>query len=210
MGTDASGLRDVGGRLISSVITEAAGARIEVLRRQAPRHIMWRFRQPVPTLFWYRRGMERYRLDVDGRVLESSVSPSSSLTFYPAGVAIHGSFTVDNWTDYTVAFLDPRLVADRGVRLPLRPIVGFAHQPLVDSLRQLAREADHQDGMFELYAESWALQALVHLGRMARDQEPDHELPDGQAASPSRRSTKSSATCATTSPPASPSMTSPG
>jgi AraC family transcriptional regulator len=161
-----AGYRSVGGQLVGATVAGARHARVELLRRSSGGVIPWQFRQPAATLFWFRSGFRRFRLDIDGRGIEAGMSAANTLCYFPAQVPIDGEFVVDPLCDYAVVFLDPELATARGMPAPDRPFVGFTHERLICGLRDLTREAARPDSVFELYAEGWALSSMAHLVRL--------------------------------------------
>jgi hypothetical protein len=68
-------VRLVGGRIKSSVVTEAPGVRIETIYRVADGPWYWHFRQPEACLFWYKSVPERDRRAGGLRHPKSSMKP---------------------------------------------------------------------------------------------------------------------------------------
>ena len=164
--------RLVSGQLVSSIVAEAPNIRVEMLRRQTGGRISWQFRQPQLALFWYRRGFERFQLQIDGRPVSAGLSPKTSLGLFPAEVEVAGEFEGDEQCDYAVVFLDHAfVVAHRGLDFQ-RPLAAFGHEHLKQGLAGLCREAMAPDNLFDLFAEGWAMQALALLSRAERAEEP--------------------------------------
>lgn len=164
--------RVVSGQLVSSIVAEAANVRVEILRRQTGGRISWQFRQPQLALFWYRRGFDRFQLEIDGRPISAGLSPKISLGLFPAEVEVAGEFEGGEQCEYAVVFLDHALiVAHRGLDFQ-RPRVAFGHDHLKQGLAGLCREAMAPDNLFDLFAEGWAMQALALLSRAERAEGP--------------------------------------
>jgi AraC family transcriptional regulator len=167
---------DIGGagQLVSTTLADARHARVELLLSSGG-PVSWRFRPSVASLLWVRSGLREGCLDVHGRGARAHVSATKSLFFYPAQARFDGEFVVDPVCDYSVVFLDPESTTAPGIRLPVEPMLGFAHEPLVRGLRDLREEAEREDGLFDLYAEGWATLAMAHLVRLAG------RAPDGRS-----------------------------
>ena len=164
--------RLVGGELVSSVVADAAGMRLEMLRRRSSGRISWNFRQPQLALFWFRQGVGRVQLKIDGSSVNAKLSPKSSLGLFPANVGITGEFETDQYCEYAVVFLDQSIVAARRALEIQRPLIAFNHDPLKQGLAGLCREAIAPDKLFDLFAEGWALQAIAHLLRIDQTAAP--------------------------------------
>ncbi|CDR04346.1 helix-turn-helix domain-containing protein [Streptomyces iranensis] len=181
----AASRRHVGGELVSATTADARSARIELLRRHSSGTIEWRFRQPKLALFWFRHGVRRFQLNVDDRPFAAKVSATSGLCFFPSHVEIDGEFVVDDYCDYTVVLFEPGLLADRGIPLPKRPVVGFDHATMTGSLRELSRQAGQPDRLFRLYFEGWAMQSLAQLSRLTGRVAPRTSAMPGGLPAPS-------------------------
>ncbi|KWV59076.1 hypothetical protein AS156_33450 [Bradyrhizobium macuxiense] len=164
-------VRQVGGELVSSVITRSKPIRVEVLSRTSRPRMNWHFRQPELTLFWFRKGCARLRARLDGRPVEYDFSDAANLALFPAGTEIEGEWSVGPALDYVVVFLDPVFVQNRLNGLIQRPTVAFRHDQLARGLADLSEEATTPDNLFDLFAEGWASQALAHMARLSRSTE---------------------------------------
>ena len=158
--------RVVSGELVSSVVAQATSMRLEMLRRRSGGRISWSFCQPQLALFWFRQGVGRVQLKIDGSSVNARLSTDSSLGLFPANVGITGEFETDQYCEYAVVFLDQSFVAARNALEIHRPLVAFNHDPLKHGLTGLCREAIAPDKLFDLFAEGWALQAIAHLSRI--------------------------------------------
>ncbi|WP_158817477.1 AraC family transcriptional regulator [Methylocapsa sp. S129] len=166
--------RLVGGELVSSIVAQTMSVRVEMLRRRSSGRIAWRFRQPRLALFWFRHGLGRFRLEIDGSPIRAQISPTSSLGLFPADVGITGEFEVDRCCEYAVAFLDWGVLAARCELEFQRPLVAFSHDPIKQGFAGLCREATEPDNLFDLFAEGWALQTLAQLAQISRTTSPKH------------------------------------
>jgi AraC family transcriptional regulator len=165
-------VRLVGGDLVSSLITSTRTMRVEILRRETPSRMLWHFRQPELTLFWFRAGCEALHATIDGRPVSYRFSGTSNLAIFPARAEIQGEWEVGPSLDYTVVFLDPGFAAERLKTEIDSPLVAFGHEQLSRGLDELGREAATPDNFFDLFAEGWASQALALMARAARLPEP--------------------------------------
>ncbi|CAG2160963.1 helix-turn-helix domain-containing protein [Cupriavidus numazuensis] len=159
-------VREVGGELISSLIVDSEATRLEILTRRTPGQVVWRFCQPQPALFWWRRGAQGVRLQVDGHQIHSAINPKANMALFPAGTSIEGEFDVGTNCDYTAVFFKPSpFLAQVACRLD-RPLVGFADEDLQRGLDALCRESRNADSLYELFSEGWAMQAVALLARI--------------------------------------------
>jgi AraC family transcriptional regulator len=172
-------VRQVGGVLVSSVITRSKPVRVEVLRRVCRPRMHWHFRQPELTLFWFKEGCGSLRATVDGRPVEYGFSDASNLALFPAGTEIEGEWSVGPALDYVVVFLDPAFVHKRLNGIIEKPTIAFGHDQLTRGLAELSREAITPDNLFDLFAEGWANQALAHMARLSRDADAPKPLNRG-------------------------------
>jgi AraC family transcriptional regulator len=161
-------VRSVGGDVLSSLVTETACIRIETIRRRSVGKLHWHFRQPELSLFWFGIGAERLNARVDGRHISCDFPGRSRLCIFPSGTEIEGEWNAGPTADYTVVFLDPSFVASRLGADVCRPTIGFHHDGLSRGLAELQREAACPDGVFNLMAEGWAIQALAQIARVSR------------------------------------------
>jgi AraC family transcriptional regulator len=158
--------RLVSGQLVSSVSADATNIRIELLRRRTSGTISWQFCQPKLALFWFRRGFGRFQVNIGGATTSGILTPKEDLGLFPAETSIYGEFEGDPQREYVVVFLDRSLMGvRRGLEIQ-QPLIGFGHDHLKDGLAALCREAMAPDQLFDLFAEGWAMQALVHLSRL--------------------------------------------
>ena len=164
--------RVVGGTVLDAVIVESENARVELLRRGSSGRIGWRFRQPSPTVVWFRGGVRRLRLDIDGERFEAQVTAGNPLCFFPAGATIEGEFDVRPVADYAVIFLDPLLAERYGPVIPDRPLIGLASGPIDRGLHDISRYARQRDSVLELSVAGWALQSLAHISRLGLGRHP--------------------------------------
>jgi AraC family transcriptional regulator len=180
-------VRAVGGKLISSRITDTEWMRIEILKRTSSPKLQWHFRQPEFTLFWFRKGCATFRATVDGRPIDCSFRASGNLAFFPACAEIEGELDVDPEVDYAVVFLDPIFARSRLKSGIESSRVAFAHYALTRGLEELCREAAAPDNVFELFAEGWASQALAHISRVTRGDEFQRKMSRNPLSSRSMR-----------------------
>ncbi len=162
---DSVSRHDVGGTLLSRTVANSGTAQVEVVRRRAVGPMHWRYRQPKPALIWFRNGMGEFRLDVENQPIAGGVAPASNLMVVPAGVSVTGEFRYQGEKEYAVVLLNSPPLAKAPWRCLEDPFVGIASRPMRDSLLALCKEAAAPDTLFDLLAESWVQQALVHLTR---------------------------------------------
>ena len=164
-------VRQVGGDLVSSIITDTPSMRIEVLRRETVGRIHWHFRQPELSLFLFSQGAKRLRATIDGRPVEHHFFGKSKLAIFPAAIEIEGEWNVESTLDYTVVFLNPAFVGERLQHAITNSTIAFEHDELTRGLAQLCREAASPDDVFHLMAEGWSIQALAHMSRISEGSE---------------------------------------
>lgn len=172
-------VRQVGGELVSSVVTRSRPIRVELLSRTSRPRMNWHFRQPELTLFWFRNGCSRLRATINGRPVEYEFSDAANLALFPAGTEIEGEWSVGPAFDYVVVFLDPLFVRSRLNGSIERPAIAFGHDQLCRGLAELSQEASTPDNLFDLFAEGWASQALAHMARLSRGVESSKPLSRG-------------------------------
>lgn len=170
--TNQNYVREVGGDLVSSVITDTSSMRIEVLRRECVGRMHWHFKQPELSLFWFAKGAERLRANIDGRPVTSIFAGRSQLAIFPAAIEIEGEWNVGPTLDYTVVFLKPSFVGERLPTAITNSTVAFEHDGLMRGLAELCREAATPDNVFNLMAEGWSIQALAHIARISERGQP--------------------------------------
>ena len=158
--------RVVGGDLVSAVNTDTRWARIEVLRRRTHGRVDWEFCQRRPTLFWFRRGMNRAQLKLDGHSVSMDLHRTGDLLLCPAHCEVTGEFETATYTDTAVVLLEPGLIRESLGHEFDRPLIGFDHEGLRRGLSDLCHEVSMPDGVFNLHAEGWTMQALAQLARL--------------------------------------------
>lgn len=156
---------DAGGTLLSRVVAHSEAAQVEVVRRSAAGSIRWRYRQPKPSLIWFRNGMGEFRLDVDGRLVTGTGTSASNFLVVPAGIPVAGEFRYSGERECATVLLNSVPSAEALGRCLESPFVGVASQPVRDSMLALCKEVAAPGNLFGLLAESWVQQALVHLTR---------------------------------------------
>ena len=165
-------VRVVGGDLVSSVITDTASMRIEVLRRECQGRMYWHFKQPELSLFWFSRGAGRLNATIDGHSVDRKFIGKSQMAIFPAAIEIEGEWDVGPELDYTVVFLNPAFVNERLRTAITNSTIAFEHPSLMRSLAELCREAATPDNVFNLLAEGWSIQALGHIARVSEKRQP--------------------------------------
>ena len=169
--TSAAGLfrHDAGGTLLSRVSAHSEAALVEVVRRSAAGPVRWQYRQPKPSLMWFRNGMGEFRLDVDGQTITGTGTgtgaSASNLLVIPADTSVAGEFRYQGEKECATVLLNSVPSAKALGRCLESPFVGVASQPMRDSMLALCKEVAAPDNLFDLLAESWVQQALVHLTR---------------------------------------------
>ena len=158
--------RVVGGELVSAVNADTRWARIEVLRRRTQGSVDWEFCQHRPALFWFRRGLNRAQLKLDGHSASMDLHRRGNLLLCPAHFEVTGEFKTATYTDTAVVFLEPGLVRESLGHDFDRPLIAFDHEGLRRGLADLCHEVSTPDSVFKLHAEGWTMQALAHLARL--------------------------------------------
>lgn len=180
-------VRSVGGRVVSSFVTNAPSMRIEKISREANGPWHWHFRQPELCLFWFTGGQQRLRATIDGRPATFDISGTCRLCIFPSRTEIEGEWSAGPKSEYSVVFLNSDFVEQRLRTEISRPIVGFAHQALMSSLAELLREATTPDNVFNLLAEGWSIQALAYMARVTRNEKPRPHKSQGGLSGRSER-----------------------
>ena len=167
------------GKIVSSIVAETTGLHVEFLRRQyfSARSLL-HLRQPSLALLWYRTGVKKYHLDIDGRSMDANVEKGSDLLLIPPDTEVNAEFNIEDVTEYSIAFLDPSLFERLNPELR-RPLVVSSNEALRRGLVELGREAAAPDDVFDLFAEGWAMQAMAHLSRLAGGHHPNREISRG-------------------------------
>ena len=159
-------VRIVGGRELSTDVARTPLIRIETIRRDVPERLQWHFRQPETALFLYKRGTRRLQGRLDGRAFDQKFA--GSLALYPAGTEIDGEFTITvRAVEYTVVFFDPTFISQRLPDCSAVPRLGFENPAIRQGLEELCREAHHDDDIFSMMAEGWAVHTIASLRRMS-------------------------------------------
>jgi AraC family transcriptional regulator len=167
------------GKIVSSIVAETTGLHVEFLRRQyfSARSLL-HLRQPSLALLWYRTGVKKYHLDIDGRSMDANVEKGSDLLLIPPDTEVNAEFNIEDVTEYSIAFLDRSLFERLNPELR-RPLVVSSNEALRRGLVELGREAAAPDDVFDLFAEGWAMQAMAHLSRLAGGHHPNREISRG-------------------------------
>ncbi len=156
---------DFGGMLLSRTVANSEAAQVEIVRRRAAGPMHWHYRQPKPALVWFRGGMGEFRLLAEGRPIVGNGASESNLLVIPAGTPVTGEFRCQGEKEYAVVVLNSLPSAKTPWRCLEDSFVGVANRPMRESLLALCKEAAAPDTLFDLLAESWVQQALVHLTR---------------------------------------------
>ena len=104
--------RRMTGQIVSSIVAESKSLRVEFLRRQYSDRSLWHFRQPSLVLLWYRTGVKKYHLDIDGRSMDVDVEKGSDLLLIPPDTEVNGEFNIkrlEGVGDYSITFFDRSL-----------------------------------------------------------------------------------------------------
>lgn len=163
-----SAQRQVGGDLLDEIVHSSESARLEVLHRHTPGVMTWEFEQPALALFWFSSGFSRARLRIDGEAVDVPISRRASLGVIAANSHITGEFDTDSFCDYTVAFLDGRLLA--GARGSTRSVLTFEDTWMSNGFAELRRYAVNDDPMFSLMLEGWSMQVAARMASSTHEQ----------------------------------------
>jgi AraC family transcriptional regulator len=168
------------GQIVSSVVAESKGLHAEFVRRRysASERSLWHVRQPHLALLWNRSGTKKYHMDIDGRSMDANVEEGADLLLIPPDMEANVEFSVEGETHYSVTFLDRSLFGRLNPELG-RPLVVSSNEAVRRGLVELGREAAAADDVFDLFAEGWALQAMVHLSRLAGGHHSNREISRG-------------------------------
>jgi AraC family transcriptional regulator len=158
-------VRIVGGRVTSTVVHSTPLIRIESFRRDVARRVQWHFKQPELALFMYGRGARNLHGRMDGKPFDQTFN--GKLALYPAGMEFDAEFRVtSSRSEYTAVFFDPDFVAARFPCSAAVPRLGFDCRTIALGLQELCEEAGHDDDIFAMMAEGWAIQTLAALRRL--------------------------------------------
>jgi AraC family transcriptional regulator len=177
------------GLIVSSIVAEAKGLRVEFGRQYSARS-RWHFRQPSLVLLWCRAVVKKAHLDIDGRSMDANLVNVSDLLDHllliPPDTEVSGDVNIEGVSDYSITFLDRSLFGrlNPGLR---RPLVVSSNDALRRGLVELGREAAAPDDVFDLFAEGWALQAMAHLSRLAGGHHSNREISRGGLSAASLR-----------------------
>lgn len=164
-------IRIVGGRVLSNAVVRTPVIRIESFRRHVSKHVQWHFKQPELALFFYRRGTRSLRGKMNGTSFDQQFT--GNLAVYPAGLEIDGEYTVTSKeSDYTVVFFDQTFISERLPCFAAVPRLGFDNPAMAFGLQELCSEPHHDDDIFAMMAEGWAIQTLAVLKRMSGSSAP--------------------------------------
>jgi AraC family transcriptional regulator len=153
------------GQIVSSIVAEAKGLRVEFGRQYSARSL-WHLRQPSLVLLWCRVAVKKVHLDIDGRSMDANRVNGSDLLLIPPDTEVSGEFNIEGVSDYSITFLDRSLFGRLNPELR-RPLLVSSNEALRRGLVELGREAAAPDNVFDLFAEGWAMQAMAHLSRLA-------------------------------------------
>lgn len=156
---------DAGGMLLSRIVVNLEAAQVEVMRRRTAGPVHWHFRQPKPTLIWFRAGMGDFRLQIEGRTIAEGDASASNLLVIPADVPVAGEFRYKGEKEHAILLINSAPTAKALWRCLETPLVMVASRPMRDSMLALCKEIAAPGNLFDLLAESWVQQALVHLTR---------------------------------------------
>jgi AraC family transcriptional regulator len=176
------------GQIVSSIVAETKDLHVEFLRRQySSARSLLHLRQPSLVLMWYRTGVKKYHMDIDGRSMDGNVEKGrSDPLLIPPDTEVNAEFNIEGVTDYSVTFLDRSLFGRLNPELR-RPLVVSSNEALRRGLVELGREAAAPDDVFDLFAEGWALQAMAHLSRLAGGHHSNREISRGGLSAESLR-----------------------
>jgi AraC family transcriptional regulator len=146
---------------------------IEWIERSGRGSVPWRYRQDRDALFYFEHGVLACHGALDGGRIDRQLNGATSLAFIEACSTIETEVEISGRCLYWVAFIDKaRLLGDeeeilRPQRLDSR--IGFDNAALAVAVKSLRAELTRTDDLSNLYIESWAIQALVHLHRSFDD-----------------------------------------
>lgn len=137
--------------------------------------LAWQFRQAVAALLWFKKGFHAARLRVDGRGVETKISPVANLGLVAAQSQIEGEFETAEFCDYTLIFLDTsKLPASLQ---PQQSMMAFGNPRVVTSLEELTRFPSPDPDLFSLMLEGWLLQTVARLMTGTSDRQTSGWLP---------------------------------
>jgi AraC family transcriptional regulator len=110
--------------------------------------------------------------------MDANVEEGAHLLLIPPDMEANVEFSVEGETHYSVTFLDRSLFGRLNPELG-RPLVVSSNEAVRRGLVELGREAAAPDDVFDLFAEGWALQAMVHLSRLAGGHHSNREISRG-------------------------------
>jgi AraC family transcriptional regulator len=122
----------------------------------------------MATIVWFGSDFTHLAAELDGAAVECPLGDAADFCVVPAGVQLSGHFRVGPTIEYTAVFIEPRLIRDIPGAALMRPMLGFGHPWLRQSLRELRAESHAQDDLSGLMAEGWVLQAVAQIARTVR------------------------------------------
>ena len=171
-----------GAQATATVVVRAPNVCIECCHGRTSGDLDWHLRHSKPSLFWFRDEFRHLSASVDGAPVDCPLGANADMCMVPAGVEVRGRFQVGPTVDYTAIFIEPRLLDGLPDVFMPRTKLGFGHHWLRQSLADLQREVQAQDGLSGLIAEGWALQAIAHIARATRSTSPSQSIVRGGLA----------------------------
>jgi AraC family transcriptional regulator len=165
--------RDVGATLVQKKALPGPAVTIEWIERRGRGSVDWHYRQDRDALFYFEQGVLACHGALDGGRIDRQLNGATNLAFIEACSTIETEVEISGRCLYWVAFIDKaRLLGDeeeilRPQRLDSR--IGFDNAALAVAVKSLRAELTRTDDLSNLYIESWAIQALVHLHRSFDD-----------------------------------------
>lgn len=161
-------VRRVSGQTVSSLVVDTSVGRLEIFRRSNPGpSLNWDFCQPELTLFWHREGFKRMHGRISGAPVDLRFVGGSNLSIFAPATEIHTTFDTYEHCDYVAAFFRDEALTSRGLSSD-QTRVAFHNEAIQRSLAEICCEAEQPDGLFDLYAEGWAIQMLARVAKIAR------------------------------------------
>lgn len=141
----------------------ASPVRFESNNLHSDEPVLWRFRQPEASLFWWDSGFDRYDLEVDGGITRADLAARRPFGLIPPNAEVRGEHYIAPNCTYHVLFIDTAFFEEHGRVLLGDPMIGFSDGALERSIAELSQWRD--DATFSLMTEGWALQAIARMQR---------------------------------------------
>ncbi len=175
-----------GSSVETAIVTTSPDIQVEAVLRNIvqPLSVKTSFRET--TVIWHLDGLDDCEVSIDGQ-FNMSARSGSLLMLVPARSEFGIRFPSGGLVRYTMIRFRSAPSIGLCAEAFRHPIFDITHPELLHAVETLCREAEEPDGLFDMLAESWVLQANVYFSRLAGAPvtAPSHH--GGLAASDERR-----------------------